>query len=232
VADSEPCSRQPAGDATGDGLVDLVSVHRSGSGGVLVRVGANCSVDGGDVCWEKPRQWQNPATGWAFARSRQYLADTNGDDVEDLVSVHRSGAGGMFVRRHVSAGTRLGTPRQIGALATSAGWNWSLSRETVADTWGIGASWVAGGLATVGATSTPGRARCRPRTGRRCAAPARCHRCPRPEVARGEEPSGPCHHRGDDLPSGNGPGRTREMPCPSADGACPWCWRRSWSPRG
>lgn len=130
-------ARQLAGDVTGDGLVDLVTVHRASGGGVLVWVSASCSADTGDVCWRAPRQWANLSSGWSFASSRQYLADTDGDSVDDLISVHRSGAGGMFVWRQLSEGNRLGSPQRIADLPTSTGWNWSLSRETVADTWGM-----------------------------------------------------------------------------------------------
>ena len=129
-------SRQMAGDVTADGLVDLVTVHRSGSGGLVVWVSASCSAADGDVCWEAPVKWQTLGSGWSFANSRQYLADTDGDYVDDLISVHRSGAGGIYVWRHLSDHTVLRAPQQIAALPTSAGWNWSLSRESVANTWG------------------------------------------------------------------------------------------------
>lgn len=130
-------SRQLAGDVTADGMADLVTVHRSGNGGVLVWVNANCSAAVGDVCWEAPVRWQTLSNGWSFANSRQYLADSDGDYVLDLISVHRSGAGGIFVWRHLSDYSVLRAPQQIAALPTSAGWNWSLSRESVADTWGL-----------------------------------------------------------------------------------------------
>lgn len=35
-------SRQMAGDVTADGLVDLLTVHRTGSGGLVVWVNASC----------------------------------------------------------------------------------------------------------------------------------------------------------------------------------------------
>jgi hypothetical protein len=128
-------SRQLAGDLTGDGLVDLVTVHRSSTGGILVWVSANCSQAEGDVCFAAPVRRQT-LSSWSFANSRQYIADVDGDFIDDLVTIHRSGNGGLFVWGHLSDGTTLTTPHQIAALPASAGWNWSLSREGVANTWG------------------------------------------------------------------------------------------------
>jgi hypothetical protein len=146
-------ARQLLGDVTADGLVDLVTVHRTGSGGMVVWVSASCSAADGDVCWESPVKWQTLGTGWSFANSRQYLADTDGDYVDDLITVHRSGAGGIFVWRHLSDYTVLRAPQQIAALPTSAGWSWSLSRESVANTWG----WATPQTATAGRHSQGGR---------------------------------------------------------------------------
>jgi hypothetical protein len=130
-------SRQLAGDVDGDGWVDLVTVHRSSNGGVFIWVSSNCSEGSNDVCWAAPTLWQNLSTGgWSFAYSRQYLADTDGDQVDDVVTVHRTGTGGQVVWRHVSDTTRFAAPRKVRDLPASAGWNWSLSRESIADTWG------------------------------------------------------------------------------------------------
>jgi hypothetical protein len=146
-------SRQLAGDVTSDGLVDLVTVHRSGSGGIVVWVSASCSATEGDVCWEAPVKWQTLSTGWSFANSRQYLADHDGDYVDDLVTVHRSSVGGIFVWRHLSDYTELRAPQKTLALATTAGWNWSQSRESVANTWG----WIAAEGATAGGVAQRGQ---------------------------------------------------------------------------
>jgi hypothetical protein len=128
-------SRQLAGDVDGDGLVDLVTVHRSGTGGVIVWVQASCSPAAGKVCWKTPVRWQTLAGGWSFLDSRQYLADTNGDYVDDLVSVHRT-PNGIIVWRHVSTGAGLRAPSRLATLPITAGWNFSSTRESVADTWG------------------------------------------------------------------------------------------------
>jgi hypothetical protein len=128
-------SRQLAGDVDGDGYADLVTVHRSGTGGVIVWVQANCSSAPGNVCWTTPVRWQTLSGGWSFLGSRQYLADTNGDYVDDLVSVH-STPSGEIIWRHVSTGGGFAAPLRVSTLAASAGWNWSTTRESVADTWG------------------------------------------------------------------------------------------------
>jgi hypothetical protein len=128
-------SRNLAGDVDGDGAADLVTVHRSSSGGLIVWVAPSCSSAPGDFCWGAPVRWQT-LSGWSFANSRQYLADTDGDYVEDLVTVHRAGNGGMYIWRHVSVGTAFAAPEQRFDLPSSAAWNWSYSRESVADTWG------------------------------------------------------------------------------------------------
>jgi hypothetical protein len=131
-------SRQLVGDVTGEGLPDLVTVHRNGTGGVVVWVSANCAVADGAVCFGTPSRWQNlSGGGWSFANSRQYLADTDGDYVDDLVSMHRTASGGMVAWVHPNTGTTFGTPLRLADLTASSGWNWSLSRESVADTWGV-----------------------------------------------------------------------------------------------
>jgi FG-GAP-like repeat len=129
-------SRQMAGDVTGDGLVDLVNVSRTGTTGITVRVSENCSPSTGHVCWHTPTVWQSLPT-WSFAGSRQYVADTNGDFEDDLVTVYRAGDGGMSVWRAPSTGTTLAAPQRIATLPASSGWNFSYCRESVADTWGL-----------------------------------------------------------------------------------------------
>ena len=133
---SFPMSRQVAGDVTGDGLDDIVTIHGTRSHpGLLIWVHENCT-DGTTVCFEDPVRWQTlSSNGWNFARSRQYLADTDGDYVLDLVSVHQGGNGGFLVWRHVSSGTGFAAPERIVDLRTG-GWRWASAREGVADTWG------------------------------------------------------------------------------------------------
>lgn len=128
-------TRQMAGDVTGDGLADLVTMVGTNTE-LNVWVSVNCSTGPGDNCWEALAQWQTLTSGWSFPNSRQYLADTNGDYIEDVVTLHRSGTGGMYVWRHVSDGSTLLTPERGVGLSAGSGWNFSLSRESVANTWG------------------------------------------------------------------------------------------------
>jgi acyl CoA:acetate/3-ketoacid CoA transferase alpha subunit len=122
-------TRTLAGDVTGEGAADLVTVARSGATGLSVWV-------------QEPGmsavQWQDLTSGgWSFAGSRQYLADTDADGALDLISVHRSSSTGLLVWRHVSNATNaFAAPDNIADLR-SRGWNWSLSREGVADTIGV-----------------------------------------------------------------------------------------------
>jgi hypothetical protein len=97
----------------------------------------NCAT-GQAYCLGTPEIWQDLRTGgWSFAGSRQYLADTDGDWLEDLVSVHRqSGNPGMLIWRHLSTGSGLSSPQVIADLRTG-GWTYSVSREGVADTYGF-----------------------------------------------------------------------------------------------
>jgi hypothetical protein len=129
-------SRLLASDVTGDGLVDLVTVHSQPGGGILVWMHENCS-DGTSFCLQAPVVWQDLRTGgWSFAGSRQYLADTDGDFIADLVSVHQqSGNPGELIWRHRSTGTGFSTPQVIADLRTG-GWTYSASREKVADLYG------------------------------------------------------------------------------------------------
>ena len=128
-------TRQMAGDVTGDGLADLVTVVGTDTH-LNVWLSVNCSSGPGNNCWQTLAEWQALTSGWSFTNSRQYLADTNGDYVEDLVTVHRSGNGGMYLWRHVSDGTTFLTPERGPGLSAGSGWNFSQSRESVANTWG------------------------------------------------------------------------------------------------
>ena len=122
-------SRQVLGYVTDYYDPDLVSIVRLGTGGM--RIWLHSAENGSTT------QWQDlPTGGWSFANSRQHMADTNGDFLEDLISVHRTGTGGLIVWRHVSDGTSFAAPELVADLRTG-GWNWSVSREGVADTWGV-----------------------------------------------------------------------------------------------
>jgi hypothetical protein len=130
-------SRQLAGDVNGDGLVDLVTVHAQPNGGILVWMHPGCGGSS-SLCLEEPELWQDlRAGGWSWAGSRQHLADTNGDWMQDLVSIHYQGSNpGMIVWRHTSTGGGLATPEIVSNLKTG-GWSYSGSREGVAETYGV-----------------------------------------------------------------------------------------------
>jgi hypothetical protein len=132
-------SRQLAGDVDGDGLTDLVTVHAQAGGGVLVWVHRGCvnTGAGNPFCTKPPEIWQDLRSGgWSFAGSRQYLADTNGDGLDDLVTVHQqAGNPGELIWRHVSTGGGFTAPQVISDLRTG-GWTYRASREGVADTYG------------------------------------------------------------------------------------------------
>lgn len=132
---SAAASRQLAGDVNGDGFTDFVTVHAQSGGGLLVWVHLGCP--GMSFCTQPPVIWQDLRTGgWSFAGSRQYLADTNGDGLDDLVTVHQqAGNPGELMWRHVSTGDGLLAPEVIADLR-SGGWNYSASRDGVADTYG------------------------------------------------------------------------------------------------
>jgi hypothetical protein len=133
-------SRQLAGDVDGDGLTDLVTVHAQAGGGVLVWVHRGCvnTGAGNPFCTRPPEIWQDLRSGgWSFAASRQYLADTNNDGLDDLVTVHaQSGNPGELIWRHLSTGSGFGTPQVISDLRTG-GWTYRASREGVADIFGL-----------------------------------------------------------------------------------------------
>jgi len=129
-------SRQLAGDVTGDGRADLVTVHAQPNGGILVWVHESCST-GSSLCLADPEIWQDLRTGgWSFAGSRQQLADSDGDGTEDLISIHsQSWNPGILVWRHLSVGGEFTDPGIIADLRTG-GWTYSASREGVAHTYG------------------------------------------------------------------------------------------------
>jgi hypothetical protein len=120
-------------------MVDLLTIHAQPNDGVLVWLHQGYLDAGtGAPRTLPPVVWQDLRTGgWSFAGSRQYTADTNGDDIDDLVTVHRqAGNPGELLWRHVSTGAGLLAPQVIADLRTG-GWNYSVSREGVADTWGL-----------------------------------------------------------------------------------------------
>jgi hypothetical protein len=122
-------TRTLAGDVTGDGMADLVTIAKSGVTGLAAWVQKS---EGG-----APTKWQDLITaGWSFASSRQYLADTDGDYIDDLVTVHKSSGTGFLVWRHVSDGTTLALPQLVDDLRTT-GWNYASSREGIAHTIGV-----------------------------------------------------------------------------------------------
>ncbi|WP_170182362.1 FG-GAP repeat domain-containing protein [Blastococcus colisei] len=125
---SYTASRQLVGDVTGDGLNDLVSVHRQGNGGLLLWV---------HLGETSASPWQDLRTGgWSYAGSRQHLADTNGDGMADLISVHsQTGNPGMLIWRSLGSATGFEAPEVIADLKTG-GWSYSASRESVADLYG------------------------------------------------------------------------------------------------
>ena len=133
-------SRQLVMNLTGDDLEDAVTIQQSANGGMVVRGHYNRYIWANEwefPTFEPPVLWGDLRTGaWSFAASRQYAADTNADDYEDLITLHRSGSGGIVVWRHVNTGSGFAAPQPIVHLRREQGWQWAYSRETVADTWG------------------------------------------------------------------------------------------------
>ena len=130
---SAGASRTLAGDVTGDGKPDLITVHaQGGNSGLLVWVHRNCTDVLRAPCFAQPVVWQDLRTGgWSYAGSRQYVADTDGDGTEDLISAHsQAGNPGILVWRHRSTSTALLTPDIVADLR-AGGWSYINSRATV-----------------------------------------------------------------------------------------------------
>ena len=130
---SEGSSRTLAADVTGDGKTDLITVHaQSGNSGLLVWVHENCTYVLRAPCFRLPVIWQDLRTGgWSYTGSRQYVADTDGDGTEDLISAHsQAGNPGILVWRHRSTSTSL-LPPEIIADLRAGGWSYTGSRATV-----------------------------------------------------------------------------------------------------
>lgn len=133
---SAAASRQLVGDVDGDGVPDFVTVHAQAGGGVLVwvsRGALNTNAPGYGYYTKPPEIWQDLRSGgWSFAGSRQYLADTNNDGLDDLISVHeQAGNPGELIWRHLSTGSGFAAPQVISDLRTG-GWTYRASREGVA----------------------------------------------------------------------------------------------------
>ncbi len=112
------------------------------SGGFNIFIHEHCTYGG--ACVQSPGLWATvTSAGWSFAASRQHVADVDGDGFDDLISVHRGGTGEL-IWRHIneSFGSLLDVDDSFQAPELLAdlrrgGWNWSVSREGVADTWGL-----------------------------------------------------------------------------------------------
>ena len=126
-------SRQLMGDVTGDGLDDVVSLHRQSTGGLLVFVHRNTGAS-----FAAPVVWQDLRTGgWSFDNSRQTLADLDGDGLSDLVSSHAQSTGGVVLWAHLSTGSSLRKPA-LWADQRTGGWSYSSSRQAAGDVNGDG----------------------------------------------------------------------------------------------
>ena len=126
-------SRQLMGDVNGDGLDDIVSVHRQSLGGLSVYVHRNTGTS-----YAAPVLWQELKTGgWSYLNSRQMLADLNGDGLLDLVSSHRQSTGGLHLWAHVSTGSSFVGPTVWSNLRTG-GWSYADSRQVAGDVTGDG----------------------------------------------------------------------------------------------
>jgi hypothetical protein len=126
-------SRQLMGDVDGDGLDDIVSIHRQSLGGLNVYVHRNTGTS-----FAGPVLWQGLKTGgWSYLNSRQMLADLNGDGLLDLVSSHRQSTGGLHLWAHVSTGSSFVGPTVWADLRTG-GWSYADSRQVAGDVTGDG----------------------------------------------------------------------------------------------
>jgi hypothetical protein len=126
-------SRQLMGDVNGDGFDDIVTIHHQLTGGLRVWVHPNTGSGFGT-----PQQWQNLSTGgWSYDKSRQSLADVDGDGLADLVTTHRLATGGLVLWVHLSTGTLFEVPAQWQNLS-AGGWSYDGSRQMTGDVNGDG----------------------------------------------------------------------------------------------
>lgn len=126
-------TRHLVGDVTGNGYDDVVTIRRQPSGGLSVWVHRSTGT-----ALTAPDLEQLLVTGaWSFANSRQQLADLDGDDLMDLVSVHAQPGGGIRLWAHMSTGSSFEPPVRWDDLRTD-GWSYSRSRQIAGDVDGDG----------------------------------------------------------------------------------------------
>ncbi|WP_199424355.1 FG-GAP-like repeat-containing protein [Actinotalea solisilvae] len=137
----EPFSqvRYMLGDVDGDGRDDLVTtdgdtavgwpfalrhfVHHNTGAGFAV----NDSFAGGLA-----------REGWSFAASRELMADVTGDGMEDLVTVHAQGGGGILLWVRPGSGSFVADTPVLMADLRTGGWSYASSRQVAADVDGDG----------------------------------------------------------------------------------------------
>ncbi|WP_456789468.1 hypothetical protein [Cellulomonas sp. P5_C5] len=129
--------RYTVADLNGDGFADLASTHRGGS-----------AWNAFDSMFYLP--WINTGSGfrtpahgtgafrhhgWSFDESRDLSADTNGDGVDSLFTIHRQPGGGILIWE------RWGDVLNVWDLRSdlsAGGWSYDGSRQVAADVSGDG----------------------------------------------------------------------------------------------
>lgn len=123
-------SRDLVADLNGDGRDDLVNVHRQPNGGVLVW--ARYFGDEWSAYSLPGLKTDLRDGGWSWEGSRQVAADVDGDDDDDIVSIHDQVGGGELVWAHLSDRyTAKQFPPTVIADLRTGGWDFRTSREDV-----------------------------------------------------------------------------------------------------